>query len=109
MNSSKITIQPYEDRFAQDFARLNIEWLEQYFYVEEYDKQVFADPEGHILHKGGFIFMALIGEEPVGTVALIKRDEGVYELSKMGVTVPPISEERLPLSRTRFRYVSSLP
>ena len=86
MNSSKITIQPYEDRFAQAFARLNIEWLEQYFYVEDYDKQVFADPEGHILKKGGYIFMALIKEEPVGTVALIKRGEGVYELSKMGVT-----------------------
>jgi len=55
--------------------------------VEDYDTHVLAHPRECILDKEGYIFMALIAEEPVGTVALIKRGEGVYELSKMGVTL----------------------
>ncbi len=86
MKPTHVNILPFEDRFTEAFARLNIEWLEQYFYVEEYDRKVLFHPREYILDKGGHIFMALIGEEPVGTVALIKRDSGVYELSKMGVT-----------------------
>ncbi len=86
MDRVNISIIPFEDRFTQAFERLNIEWLEEYFYVEDYDKQVLAHPREYILDKEGYIFMALIDQEPVGTVALIKRGEGVYELSKMGVT-----------------------
>jgi len=45
-----------------------------------------GDPENKILGKGGHIFMAYLGQEAVGCVALIPMDDGVYELSKMAVS-----------------------
>ncbi len=81
-----VNIVQFQDKFAQDFAQLNYEWLEKYFYIEDYDREVLSNPQKYILDKGGFIFIALVDRKPVGTVALIRRDEGVYELSKMAVT-----------------------
>lgn len=70
----------------EHFARLNYEWLEKYFTVEEPDRAVLSDPKGYILDRGGRIFFAVYGGEVVGTCALIKIEEGVYELAKMAVT-----------------------
>jgi ribosomal protein S18 acetylase RimI-like enzyme len=81
-----VEIVPYKPAYRDDFKRLNIEWLEQFFCVEEIDDRVLSDPETHILRSGGFIFFALIGPDVVGTVALIKAEDDRYELSKMSVT-----------------------
>jgi len=81
-----VNIQPYEKKYASDFEKLNFEWLEKYFYIEEYDRKVLGNPKAFILDKGGYIFFATINNKVVGTVALIKRGNGVYELSKMAVT-----------------------
>ena len=35
-----------------DFERLNREWIEQYFVVEEEDLKVFGDPAGQIVAPG---------------------------------------------------------
>jgi ribosomal protein S18 acetylase RimI-like enzyme len=79
-------IVSYEPAYRDDFRRLNVEWLEKFFYVEEIDDRVLSDPETHILNSGGFIFFALIGQDVVGTAALIKAEGDRYELSKMAVT-----------------------
>lgn len=68
------------------FERLNREWLERWFAVEEKDRYYFADPEATILAPGGAIFMALDSGRPVGTVAAIRHDAGTFELAKMAVT-----------------------
>ena len=81
-----VNIQPFEERYAPDFERLNFEWLEKYFRIEEYDRKVLGNPQEFILDKGGYIFFATINNKVVGTVALIKRGKDVYELSKMAVT-----------------------
>jgi GNAT superfamily N-acetyltransferase len=86
MKQLKVEIIPFEDKYVQDFSKLNFEWLEKYFYIEEYDKKVLLDPQNYILKEGGYIFFALIGGEVVGTVALLKRENGIFELSKMAVT-----------------------
>lgn len=86
MNQSKVRIVPFDARYTNDFTQLNFEWLEKYFYIEDYDREVLTQPQKYILDAGGYIFFALLGEEVVGTVALIQRGEGVYELSKMAVT-----------------------
>ena len=85
-NRTAVEIVPYKPAYRDDFRRLNVEWLEKYFYVEEIDNRVLLDPEAHILSRGGFIFFALVGSDVVGTAALIKADNGCYELSKMSVT-----------------------
>lgn len=43
------------------------------------------NPENYILDKGGKIFFARYGNEIIGTVALIKCSETVYEMAKMAV------------------------
>lgn len=72
--------------FADAFAALNCEWLEKYFYVEDIDRRILADPQGEIINHGGHILFARLGDKVVGTVALKHQGEGVYELTKMAVT-----------------------
>ena len=56
--------------------------------MEEADRKAIDNPEGYILNKGGYIFVALYKNEPVGVCALVKMDdpEYDYELAKMAVT-----------------------
>lgn len=68
------------------FDALNREWLEEFFVVEPADEKMFADPQGYIVDKGGDILFARVDGEILGTVALLPLEEGVCELSKMGVT-----------------------
>ncbi len=86
MKPKEVEILSYTEDLTSDFARLNLEWLEKYFYVEEYDKQVLFNPQEHIIKDGGQILFAKSGEEIAGTVALIRRGEDVFELSKMAVS-----------------------
>lgn len=54
-----ISIVAYEDRFAEDFARLNREWLDRFGLYEEADgKQLYA-PRQAIIDTGGEIFVAM--------------------------------------------------
>ncbi len=48
--------------------------------------RLWATPENQILRKGGHVFFACQDELPVGCVALIPAENGVYELSKMAVS-----------------------
>jgi GNAT superfamily N-acetyltransferase len=81
-----VEIVPYERAYRDAFKRLNIEWLEKDFCVEEIDERVLSDPETYILSNGGFVFFARAGAHIVGTAALIKAENNRYELSKMSVT-----------------------
>ncbi|PCE64246.1 GNAT family N-acetyltransferase [Sediminicola luteus] len=83
---NQITMVSFQENHAADFEALNLEWLEAFFEVEPYDRKVLADPQQYILDAGGYIFMALYQGEPVGTVALINREDQGFELSKMAVT-----------------------
>ena len=80
-----VNIINYEDIHHADFRRLNLEWLEKYNLAESHDLEVLDDPKGTILDGGGVIYMAEIDGELVGSAALVKEAEGVYELAKMTV------------------------
>ncbi|MBL4754120.1 MAG: GNAT family N-acetyltransferase [Flavobacteriales bacterium] len=86
MNSTDIDILPYDPKFSRDFARLNYEWLEKYFIVEDYDAEILLDPQQHIMDPGGEILLAVADGQVVGTTALIVRDADTFELAKMAVT-----------------------
>ncbi len=73
-------------KIADAFVELNTEWLQKYFYVEEIDEEILSSPEKHILKPGGAILFARYMEKTVGTCALINHGDGVFELTKMGVT-----------------------
>ncbi len=82
----ELSIVEFKEKYTKQFTNLNFEWLEKYFYIEDYDREVLTHPQKYILDQGGTILFALIGNDVIGTVALIKRGEGVFELSKMAVT-----------------------
>jgi len=82
---SGIAVVPFRQELAGDFRRLNLDWIERLFAVEEPDRKVLDNPEQAIVAKGGMIFFALDGEAVVGTVALIRFSGLRYELAKMAV------------------------
>ena len=80
-----VEILDYEPRYKADFKRLNLEWLERYFEVEPVDERILSDPQGQVLKRGGVILFARLEGEIVGTAALIPREEGLVELTKLAV------------------------
>jgi DNA-binding MarR family transcriptional regulator len=80
-----VEIVPYAPELREHFYRLNAQWLERYFRIEDIDRAVLSDPERYILQPGGQIFFARLGDDIIGTCALLHESPGVYELTKMGV------------------------
>ena len=81
-----INIISYLDQHMADFRRLNLEWLDHYHLTESHDLMVLDDPRGTIINRGGAIYLAEVDGQIVGSAALMKEHEGVYELAKMAVT-----------------------
>ncbi len=81
----KVSYITFEKEYARDFASINYQWLEDYFDIEPQDQVVLENPVGEVIDKGGQIFFALVEGKAVGTVALILKEPGTFELVKMGV------------------------
>lgn len=79
-------IIPYEDIHQPVFKSLNIEWLDHYHLTESHDLQILDAPRKYILEPGGVIYLARIGDEIVGSAALMKAHDKVFELVKMSVS-----------------------
>lgn len=79
-------IVEFEPHHAEVFHRLNEAWISKHFVLEAKDLEALTDPKGQIIDKGGRIFMALKDGRPVGCVALLKMDDGGYEVAKMTVS-----------------------
>ena len=84
--AKKIEIIEYDDKYHEDFRRLNLEWLDKYNLTESHDLMVLNDPKGTILDRSGFIWLAKSGSEIVGTAAIMNEGHGIFELAKMAVT-----------------------
>lgn len=82
----KIEIISYKPEYANDFKELNLAWLKKYFWVETHDEEVLGKPQKYILDPGGNIFFIKDEDKIIGTVALMKMEDGVFELTKMAVT-----------------------
>lgn len=80
-----IKIIDYSEKHREAIKTLNYEWLEKYFRIEDGDITSLSNPHEEIINKGGFIFYAKLGNEIVGTASLLKKDDHVFELSKMAV------------------------
>jgi GNAT superfamily N-acetyltransferase len=83
---SEIEIILYEDRYHEDFRKLNLEWLDKYHLTESHDLIILDNPRGVVLDNGGIIYLAKAGEKIIGSLGLMKEGEGHYELIKMSVT-----------------------
>jgi DNA-binding MarR family transcriptional regulator/N-acetylglutamate synthase-like GNAT family acetyltransferase len=84
--SKDVQVVDYKPEYQPAFKQLNEEWITQYFKMEATDYKSLDHPDEYILNKGGHILIALYNNEPVGTCALIKMDNDMYELAKMAVS-----------------------
>jgi putative acetyltransferase len=80
-----VEIIAYENKYQQDFYKLNVAWLDKYNLTESHDLAILNDPKGMIIDKGGFIWLAKEGNIIVGSAAIIKENDTTYELAKMAV------------------------
>jgi GNAT superfamily N-acetyltransferase len=83
---SFIEIIPFSPDLQPYFESINKAWVSRYFSLEPFDIDQLEHPEETILAKGGEIIFAKYGEEIIGTVALIPKGNGVWEMIKMGVS-----------------------
>lgn len=83
--NTDVEIIDYDPKYADEFVRINVHWVEKYFRMEEVDKQILYEHKKNILDKGGHILFAKLADKIVGACALKKEENGVYELTKMGV------------------------
>ena len=79
-------IVDYSPEYRDAFRRLNLEWIERFFAVEESDRTMLGDPEGTIIDRGGFVFVALDGDSVAGVCSLVPVGGRAYQLAKMAVS-----------------------
>ncbi len=83
--ATRVEIVDFRPEHADAFRRMNLDWITQYWEVEDADLVYLDHPQEKILDPGGAILMALYEGEVVGTVALVPMGSGSYELAKMAV------------------------
>lgn len=81
-----IEIISYENKYQPEFKQLNLEWLDKYNLTESHDLMVLDDPQGTVIDRGGFIWLAKEGNTIVGSAGLMNEGHGIYELAKMAVS-----------------------
>lgn len=75
----------WRPEYAEEFKNMNLQWLEEFFWVEPHDEEVLGNPEKYIINPGGNILFAKEDDEILGCVALMKMEERIFELTKMAV------------------------
>ena len=85
-SESGARIVDYSPEYRDAFRKLNLEWIERFFAVEESDRTMLGDPEGTIIDRGGFVFVALDGNSVAGVCSLVPVGAKSYQLAKMAVS-----------------------
>lgn len=76
----------FADALADDFRRINTEWISAMYAMEATDHDVLDNPRIRIIDRGGAILYVRADDLGiVGTCALMQTEPGVFELTKMGV------------------------
>lgn len=81
----KVEIVNYSSQYQQEYKDLSLEWLHEYNLYEDADGQMLDHPKREVFDKGGFIYLAKIDSEIVGTVVLIPTGNNSFEIFKLGV------------------------
>jgi GNAT superfamily N-acetyltransferase len=82
---SNITIHTFKNAYADSFKFLNLQWIEEFFIVEEEDLKILSNPKSYVIDKGGEIFFALSEGGVIGTSAMVFARPKMFELAKMSV------------------------
>lgn len=95
---SEVEIVSFREEYSEAFFRLNKEWIERYWELEEHDVEVLENPFG-IIEDGGYIFVALYDGQAVGVCSLSRMDPSTgydFELAKLAVD-PKIQRKHIGL------------
>jgi len=87
--SRNVKIVPYEPLYYEVFKQLNENWITTHFEMEEADHKALDNPEEYILQNGGYIFVALYKDVPMGVCALLKMDNEEYDFELVKMAVNP--------------------
>ncbi len=74
-----------EELHLSDFVLLNNAWIEKYFQLEAFDRELANDP-ARILRNGGHILSVTKNDSVVGVCALFQDSDDTYELARMAVS-----------------------
>jgi ribosomal protein S18 acetylase RimI-like enzyme len=85
LRADDAVIVDYEPRHRAAFRDLNLAWITTHFRVEAADRRALGDPDGYILARGGHILVAELDGVAVGVCALLRQEDGSFELAKMAV------------------------
>ena len=84
--STDLKFLAFTPQLALHFKTINQQWIEDMFVMEQVDQDILDHPEKLVIDNGGHIWFA---EHPrlgiIGTCALNKKGDNVFELTKMGV------------------------
>jgi GNAT superfamily N-acetyltransferase len=80
-----LRITSFNKKYKADFEKLNREWIEEFFQMEDEDFHTLQNPESYVIQKNGEIYFAINDQIVIGTAAMIPFSEDVFELAKMSV------------------------
>ena len=81
-----LNIVSFKKKYTADFEKLNREWIEEFFQMEDEDFYTLQNPESYVIEKNGEVFFAVHDQTVIGTAAMIPFSESIFELAKMSVT-----------------------
>jgi len=79
-----VLVTGFQSQYSSEFYQLNKAWIEESWVLEDSDKKDLLNPEV-IFRNGGQIFFSISNHDIIGTVAMIKNSDKIYELAKMTV------------------------
>ncbi len=71
--------------YLADFIQLNEAWINEYFQLEDADRELAARPD-KIIEDGGYVFTLLENKEVVGVCALFRDKDNTFQLARMAVS-----------------------
>ncbi len=80
-----IELASYRAEHHSRFVELNRAWLLEHGLLEHADQEQLDDPIAHFIAPGGAIFVALHGDQVVGTAAVVPHGPGEWEVAKLAV------------------------
>lgn len=75
-------IVEYDEKYKEEFRRLNIAWVKRFFVMEEGDYEVIDHIE-EWLDKGSMIFFAVESSKVYATCMALPLENGVWEICKL--------------------------
>lgn len=72
----------YQEKYKQDFIRLNTAWVEKYFVMEDTDREILENVDSY-LRSGGMIYFAVDNGKVLATCMVIPEGGDVWEILKL--------------------------